>query len=163
MSDQPKLTGKDNFLQLVKYCIVAASAGLVQIGVFSLCSYLIFHDNDADYGPSYFIALVASVLWNFTFNRKYTFQSASNIPRAMLMVFGFYLVFTPLSVWWGVAITGHYLRADHPNMDLVKFLVLFGTMFVNGVGDFVFQRFVVFRKTINTNELAMKKRRKDET
>ena len=125
----------------------------MQIAVFAFTSYLIFHDNEADYGPSYFIALVASVLWNFTFNRKFTFQSASNIPKAMLQVFGFYVVFTPASIWWGVAIVGRYL--GQPNIDLIKFLVLFGTMFINGVGDFLFQRFVVFRKTINTNQRAI--------
>jgi len=143
-----RLTAKENFLQTAKYCCVAASAGAVQIGSFALLSELIFHDKEGDYGPSYFIALVLSVLWNFTFNRKFTFKSANNIPVAMLKVAGYYLVFTPLSTWWGVALDARWPR--------YKYLILFGTMFVNGVTEFLFQRFVVFRGSINTSESGRK-------
>ncbi|MEG2315207.1 MAG: GtrA family protein, partial [Clostridia bacterium] len=86
-----------------------------------------------------------SVLWNFTLNRRYTFRSDANIPRAMLLVGLYYLVFTPLSTWWGAALT---------NLGWNEDLVLVGTMLINFVTEFLFQRFVVYRNTIDTNEIA---------
>jgi len=157
---QPKPSGKEEFIRLVKYCVVAASAGIVQFGTFELMSRLVFHDLEGDYGPSYFIALVASVVWNFTVNRKFTFQSANNIPKAMLLVFAYYLVFTPLSVWGGIRFVTPYI--GHARYALIERLVLFVTMFINGVTEFLYQRFVVFRKTINTNDLAAKRAAKQE-
>ena len=129
MDSQPvKLTAKENFIQTAKYCCVAASAGIVEIASYALLSKLVFHDADNKYGWSYFIALVLSVIWNFTFNRKFTFQSAGNVPRAMLLVFCYYLAFTPLSVWWGMALT-------RERSTLVEYLVLGGTMLVNLVTE----------------------------
>jgi len=152
MSDQPvKLTAKENLIQTIKYTLFAASAGAIQIGAFTILTELgVFRDADKPYGPSYFIALALSVLWNFTFNRKFTFKSASNIPIAMLKVLGYYLVFTPLSIWWGDALTarwpGHW----------AQYAVLGGTMFINFVTEFLYQRFFVFGKSINTNESGRK-------
>ena len=135
-TNQPKLSKKENIIQVVKFGLISASAGIIEFAVFSLMSLLF---KDGDYGPSYFIALAASVLWNFTINRKFTFKSANNIPVAMLLVFGYYLMFTPLSVWWGTALT-------QGQSTLVEYLVLSGTMLVNLVTEYLFQRFVVFRK-----------------
>ena len=148
MDNQPTLTKKENLLQMLKFGLFSASAGIVEVAVFSLMQLLL---RDGEYGPSYFIALAASVLWNFTFNRKFTFQSAGNVPRAMLLVFCYYLVFTPLSVWWGAALT-------RGRSTLVEYLVLGGTMAVNLVTEYLYQRFVVFRKSMNTNERAQKKK-----
>lgn len=50
----------------------------------------------------YLVAL--SVIWNFTFNRKFTFKSASNVPLAMTLVFLFYCAFAPASVFGGNAL-----------------------------------------------------------
>ena len=125
---------KHEFLRTVKYVLIAASAGIVQIGSFTLMNELI----GWDYWLSYLIALVLSVVWNFTFNRRYTFKSASNIPKAMLLVFAYYCVFTPLST-----LLEHYLT------DAINMLLNLAT-------EFPFQRFVVFRKTIDTNDLAQK-------
>lgn len=147
---EQKLSKKENLFQTIKYGLVAASAGLIEVGAFALLSSLVFHDGDNDYGPSYFIALTLSVLWNFTINRKYTFHSANNVPVAMLKVLGYYLVFTPLSVWWGIALT-------RGRSELIGYLVLAGTMLVNFVTEFLFQRFVVFRGSINTDKAAQAK------
>ena len=152
MSDQPvQLTAKENFIQTVKFVCFSASAGAIQLGAFTLLTELgAFRNIDRTYGPNYFIALVLSVLWNFTFNRKFTFKSANNIPVAMLKVFGYYLVFTPLSIWWGDALTGRWPK------HWAQYAVLGGTMLVNLVTEFLFQRFFVFGKSINTNESGQK-------
>ena len=66
---------------------------LIEIVSFALLNELLH----LPYWLSYLIALVLSVLWNFTLNRKFTFQSAANVPIAMLKVACYYAVFTPLS------------------------------------------------------------------
>ena len=101
-------TRRTELWRAVKFTLISASAGIIQAGSFALLNELVRWPGvpaDADYGPNYFIALALSVIWNFTFNRKYTFKSAANVPTAMLKVFCYYLVFTPLSIWWGVALT----------------------------------------------------------
>ena len=135
---------KKEFFRTVKYVLIAASAGLVQIGSFTLMNELI----GWNYWLSYLIALVLSVVWNFTFNRRYTFKSASNVPKAMLLVFAYYCVFTPLSTYLEHVLTDRL----HWN----EYLVTGINMLLNLATEFPFQRFVVFRKTIDTNELAKK-------
>lgn len=123
---------KQTFLQVVKYTLIAASAGLIQVVSFSLFEEVLH----LPYWPSYLIALTLSVLWNFTFNRKYTFKSANNVPKAMFLVFLYYLVFTPLSTWWGHAMT---------NAGINDYIVLAFTMIVNFITEFLFQKFIVFK------------------
>ena len=101
-----------------------------------------------DYWVSYLIALVASVLWNFTFNRRYTFKSDGNVGRAMLLVFAYYCVFTPLSTMLEHSLAG--------NLGWNEYLVTFINMVLNFVTEFLYQRFVVYRKTLDTNALAKK-------
>lgn len=142
-----KLTKKENLLQGVKFTLFSISAGVIQAVAFAL-----FHElADLPYWPAYLIALVLSVLWNFTLNRSYTFKSAANVPAAMAKVFGYYCVFTPLSTWWGHALTA---GAGWPD-----YLVLAGTMIINFVTEFLFCRFVVYRDSINTNARAQKQRK----
>lgn len=138
---KPVLTKKQEMWNAVKFALFSISAGVIQIVAFTILSELVFMDAENEYGWSYFIALVLSVLWNFTFNRKFTFKSASNVPIAMLLVFAFYCVFTPLSIWWGEALT---------NAGWNEYLVLLLTMIVNMVTEFLWTRFVVYRKSINT-------------
>ncbi len=136
---------KKELWRSLKFVLFSISAGAIQILSFTLLNELVRWPNvaaNADYGPNYFIALVLSVLWNFTFNRKFTFQSANNVPVAMLKVFGYYLVFTPLSILWGNALT----RAGWN-----EYLVLILTMLINFVTEFLFDRFIVFRASIDTN------------
>lgn len=128
----------------LKFLLISISAGAIQIASFTLLKEAL----GLVYWQSYLISLVLSVLWNFTFNRRYTFRSAANIPRAMALVALFYAVFTPLSTWWGNALD----RAGVNN-----YLIEGGTMIVNFITEFVYQRFVVFRRSLDTNDLARKK------
>ncbi len=134
---------KKEIWRTIKFTLVSVSAGLIEIGSFTVFNE-VFHLN---YWLGYLIALVLSVLWNFTINRRYTFQSASNIPKAMLLVFLYYLVFTPLSTYLEHFLTG---------LGWNEYLVTAINMLLNFVTEFLYQRFVVFRKTIDTNELANK-------
>ena len=130
--------------QMIKFTLFSVSAGIIQTVSFTLLNELLH----LPYYVSYITALVLSVLWNFTFNRRYTFRSDCNVPRAMLLVFLFYVAFTPLSAWWGDALTA---------IGWNEYLVLAFTMIVNFVTEFLYQRYVVYRKTIDTNDLARKK------
>ena len=87
--------------QVVKFTLFSISAGLIQVAAFTLME-TVFH---LPYWPSYLTALVLSVLWNFTFNRRYTFRSDASVGRSMLLVALFYAVFTPVSTWWGHVLT----------------------------------------------------------
>ena len=135
--------------QVVKFTLFSISAGLIQVAAFTLIE-TVFH---LPYWPSYLTALVLSVLWNFTFNRRYTFRSDANIPRAMGLVALFYAVFTPVSTWWGHALT---------TAGWNDFLVLAITMAVNFVTEFLYQRFVVYRNRIDTNDVARRANEKAE-
>jgi len=137
MKEPEKLSKKENAVQALKFLLFSCSAGLIETGAFALLDKVF----KWDYWPSYLIALVLSVVWNFTLNRSYTFKSAVNVPKAMSMVLGYYAVFTPLSTWLG------QIWADAGGNH---FLVLFVNMVANLITEFLFDRFVVFRGTINT-------------
>ncbi|MBQ3593532.1 MAG: GtrA family protein [Clostridia bacterium] len=128
---------KKELLRSLKFTLFSISAGLIQIVSYTLFME-VFHLVP---WVSYLISLTLSVVWNFTLNRKYTFHSANNVPVAMLKVLAFYLVFTPLSTWWTKALTEAGWNA---------YLVEILTMLVNFVTEFLFQRFVVFRNSIDT-------------
>lgn len=126
-------------MQALKYLMFTASAGIIQFVTFTLLNETIHWA----YWPSYLIALVLSVVYNFTINRKFTFKSAKNIPLAMTQIFLYYLVFTPLSTWWGEALT---LAGWN------EYIVLIGTMVINFLTEFSVYRFIVFRKDMYTNK-----------
>ncbi|MDR2524869.1 MAG: GtrA family protein [Oscillospiraceae bacterium] len=138
-----RLTAKQNALQTVKYFLFAASAGAIQTGSFALLTELTPLES---YWPCYLISLVLSVIWNFTFNRKFTFKSVANIPKAMLKVIGYYCVFTPIATLGGDALT-----KGHGEASAVGYVVFIGTLLLNGVTEFLFYRFVVYRNSMNTN------------
>lgn len=140
-NNSTKLTKKQEVWNLIKFILFSISAGVIQILSFTLLSELVFMDSDNEYGISYFISLALSVIWNFTFNRKFTFKSANNVPIAMLLVLAYYCVFTPLSIWWGIALT---------NIGWNEYLVLFITMVINLITEFLWTRFVVYKDSINT-------------
>ena len=130
---------KRELIRTVKFVLFSISAGVIQVAsdalfneVFHFAAWL-----------SYLLSLALSVLWNFTLNRKFTFQSASNVPIAMLKVAGFYLVFTPLSTWWTAVLTG-------ASVGWNEYLVLAITMIVNFVSEYLFQRFFVFGDSLDT-------------
>lgn len=148
---------KKDLIQLIKFVLFSASAGIIQFGSFTLMNELLLpssfmqnlisqHETfgkimQNEYGPIYLIALILSVIWNFTFNRKFTFKSAANIPIAMLKVFGYYLVFTPVSTIIGNHFTGNGVN---------EYIVLIITMLCNMATEFLFTKFVVYRNQIDT-------------
>lgn len=144
IKDGAQLTGRQRAWQFMKFTLFSISAGAIQALSFTLLNEL----SGFPYWPSYLIALILSVVWNFTLNRRYTFKSAANIPKAMTLVLLYYAVFTPLSTWWGDALT---------DIGWNDYIVLGGTMVINFVTEFLYQGLVVFRNTINTNDLARRK------
>lgn len=129
---------RKELIRSIKFTLFSLSAGIIQIVSYALL-YELMHL--PEWG-SYLISLILSVVWNFTLNRKFTFQSAANVPVAMLKVAGFYLVFTPLSTWWTKVLTEDYLWN--------AYVVQIGTMLINFVTEYLFQRFVVFGKSLDT-------------
>ena len=140
---------REEAARIVKYVLFSASAGLIQSLAFTLLHEIV----KWPYWPCYLIALVLSVLWNFTLNREFTFQSTANVPRAMLLVALYYSVFTPASTLWGNALT---------NLGWNAYIVLFGTMLINLTTEFLYWRLVVYRGTINSNERAQRRREREE-
>lgn len=130
---------KKEFLRTVKFVLFSISAGLIQVVSFALMEEILH----LPHWLSYLVSLVLSVLWNFTLNRKFTFCSANNVPVAMVQVALFYLVFTPLSTWWTAVLTS-------PDVGWNEYLVLALTMIVNFVTEYLYDRFVVFGKSIDT-------------
>ena len=148
---------KHEALQALKFTLFSISAGVIQIGTYTLF-YEVFH-----WAPwlAYLVSLILSVLWNFTFNRKYTFRSDADIKKSMLLVALFYVVFTPLSTWWTAALTGEnpFTGAAASTAPLVNnYIVQAGTMLINFVTEFLYQKFVVYRGKIDTNAQAQKKK-----
>lgn len=137
------LTKKENTVQVIKFALFSASAGIIQAISFALMNELTV----LPYTPCYLTALTLSVLWNFTLNREFTFKSANNVPIAMLKVAAFYCVFTPLSTWWGNALTG---------IGWNEYAVLAITMAANLSSEFLYDRFFVYRGSLNTNQRAQK-------
>lgn len=131
---------KKELWRAVKFTLFSASAGIIEVLSFTLLNEL----TGWSYWPCYLIALVLSVLWNFTLNRKYTFRSAANVPIAMLKVAAYYAVFTPLST-----LLGSYL-AD--TLGWNEYLVTALNMIANFVTEFLYQRYFVFGKSIDTIE-----------
>ncbi|MBR0425352.1 MAG: GtrA family protein [Clostridia bacterium] len=135
------------FGRAVKFLLFSISAGLIQIGSFALMNELLHWP----YWICYLVALVLSVLWNFTLNRKFTFRSAANVPIAMLKVAAYYAVFTPLSTLLEHVLTDSLLWNEY--------LVTGINMVLNFLTEFLYQRFFVFGKSIDT----AKKENLDET
>ena len=133
---------KRETLRALKFTLFSISAGLIQIAVTFLIAHFWITDQDLYWIP-YLIGLVYSVVYNFTINRKFTFHSAANVPVAMLKVFGFYCVFTPLSTLW----VKYFTETLHWN----EILVQAGTMIVNFVTEYLFTRFVVYKNQVDND------------
>lgn len=138
------MKSKVELFRALKFTLISISAGLVQIGAYALLRLFIDEFPEGswqDYVVAYTPSLVLSVLWNFTINRKYTFKAANNVKVAMLLVFAFYAVFTPVSTVLGGTIVGNGGNAD------VVFIV---TLLCNFVLEFLFTRFVVYRNSCDS-------------
>lgn len=128
---------RENLVHIIKFTLFSISAGIIQVISFTILNEVV----KLIYWPAYLIALTLSVLWNFTLNRKFTFKSAANIPKATFKVACYYLVFTPLSTWWGNA------------LEIVgwnEYIILGMTMIINFITEFIFTKFYVYRNNINT-------------
>ena len=134
------MSKKDEIIRSIKFTLFSMSAGAIQIGSFTVMNEFL------SFPPwlSYLIALILSIIWNFTLNREFTFHSANNIPIAMLKVLGYYAVFTPLSTLLEKYLTQELLWNEY--------LVTILNMFINFVTEFLFYRFVVFGKSIDTKK-----------
>lgn len=124
-------------IRTIKFTLFSISAGIIQILLFTLMNELLH----LDYWVSYLTSLVASILWNFTINRKVTFKSSNNIKLSMLLVFLFYLVFTPVST-----VLGNIAEKNEVN----EYIVLAFTMISNFVLEYLYTRYVVYRNSCDT-------------
>ena len=131
---------KSEILRAVKFTVFSLSAGVIEMGVFALLTGF----TAWNYWGCYLTALVLSVLWNFTLNRKFTFQSAANVPVAMVKVVVFYAIFTPVSTF-----LGNYAAE---NLSWNEFLVTVLNMIANFVLEYLYDRYFVFRDSLDTGK-----------
>ena len=129
---------KKELIRTIKFTLFSISAGIIEIVLFTLLDKF----TGWTYWPKYLIALIASVIWNFTLNREYTFKSANNVPIAMIKVAIFYAIFTPVST-----ILGNYLAE---NLGWNDILVTLLNMLFNFVLEYLYDKYVVFRGSIDT-------------
>lgn len=146
----PKLR---QFLQALKFTGFSISAGAIQ-----LLSFAILYDRThwLPWWPAYLISLVLSVLWNFTFNRKFTFRSSANVPLAMCLVLVYYCMFTPVSVFGGDAMTA----AIGEDLGIVTTVTM---MLINFATEFLWDKFIVFDDRVIAKIERLFKRKKSET
>ena len=123
---------KGSLFQMLKFTLFSASAGIIQVVTFTIFNELFAWR----YWPAYLVSLILSILWSFTFNRRYTFKSTANVPAAMAKLFGFYLVFTPLSTY-----IGHLAEMAKIN----DYIILIVTMLSNFVLEFLFSKFIIYK------------------
>lgn len=128
---------KEPVFQMLKFTLFSASAGIIQVVTFAIFNELFVWR----YWPAYLTSLVLSIIWNFSFNRRYTFKSAANVPIAMMKLFGFYAVFTPVSTW-----LGHLAETAKIN----DYIILAVTMLSNFVLEFLFSKFIIYKNQENT-------------
>lgn len=145
MENEKKTKDRSELIRTVKFVLFSISAGAIELGTFTVM-YEVLH---WEYWVAYLIALVLSVVWNFTLNREFTFRSASNVPIAMLKVAAYYAVFTPVTT-----LLGKYLEGTCGWDGMVVTIL---NMVLNFVTEYLYQRFFVFGKSIDTNERARAK------
>ena len=142
---------KKETLRVIKFVLFSASAGIIETVAMVLCEEVI---KIPGHYVCYTIALVLSVLWNFTFNRKFTFQSAENVPKAMALVFLFYIPFAPFTIWL------QHILSDINGWN--EYVVLAINMALNLSLEYLWDSKVVYRKTMDTNSIAKKKQAQEE-
>lgn len=151
MSKENKgINAKVEAVRSIKFILVSISAGIVQIGVFTFMNEL----TEFRYWICYLTALICSVIWCFTINRRYTFQSAKNVPKAMAMVFAFYIVFTPAST-----LLGNYLAET---LMWNEYVVTGINMVLNLSLEYLYDTFIVYRNDMDNNDIAKRKQKQPE-
>ena len=147
--EEKKQEKREELTRTTKFVLFSISAGAIELGSFTVM-YEVLH---WDYWVAYLIALVLSVVWNFTLNREFTFRSANNVPIAMLKVAAYYAVFTPVTT-----LLGNYLEGT---CGWDGMLVTILNMALNFVTEYLYQRFFVFGKSIDTNKRAQEAKGKE--
>ena len=132
-----KTQTSNEWIRVLKFVLFSASAGVIQFGSFALLNEL----TTWRYLPCYLISLILSILWNFTFNRRFTFKSNANITRAMLLVLAFYAIFTPVTT-----LLGDWLAED---LMWNEYIVQIINMLLNLSLEYLYQRFVVYKNRID--------------
>lgn len=156
---------KKEWMRTLKFTLFSISAGVIQVASYALLNGILPFDKlpsldrllglsalqnweDNATWVSYLIALILSVIWNFTVNRRYTFQSANHVPTAMLKVGLFYLVFTPASVALYCWLTA--------GCGWANYLALAVNMLLNLILEYLYDTYYVFRDSIDTNDRVKK-------
>lgn len=168
--------------QAMKYVVFSLSAGIIEFTLFNIFLYFLPIDPEKTIHfvqqlplrnfVATIISLCIATLWNFTINRKFTFKSAANVPRAMFLAFLFYVPFFPLKLWLNGFLPLYFARnaAMHAGMTAIAYvnqhkyiavIVEIMTLILNGVCEFSWQKFVIYRNQINTNENAKKVKEKN--
>ena len=128
---------RENVWQMVKFTLFSISAGIIQVVSFALMNELLTIPE----WVAYLTSLLLSIVWNFTFNRRYTFKSAANVPIAMAKLLGFYAVFTPVST---------YLVYVAEKAGVSEYITVILSMLSNFVLEFLFSKFVIYKNQENT-------------
>lgn len=147
---ETKPTKKQQFFQFVKFTIFSVSAGVIQ-----LLSTTILHQWTGwlshYYWLAYIIGLSLSVIWNFTFNRKFTFKATNNVPLAMALVILYNcIIVVPLAfggdalvnLWgeqWGILVTAI-------------------SLLINFITEFFWDKFIVFNRAVTDRILKFIKK-----
>ena len=148
---------KTEGLRVLKFFLFSVSAGVIEIVSETLLEKCLpwesmTADPQIKYWVSYLVALILSVIWNFTFNRKFTFKSATNVPIAMLKVALFYAVFTPATTF----LQKYLCSFDWGSADNFKGQLTTGiNMVLNLTTEYLYDRFFVFRDSLDTNKNAL--------
>lgn len=159
--------------QAFKYLLCTASAGLIELISFTILKAILVKTMGLEQQTTFIVtsstsifiattvALALSVLWNFTLNRKITFKAANNVPKAMFLAFLFYVPFYPFKIWFNGVLPGMavanaaaaagltsiaYLTAH--SIIITAFEII--SMLCNGILEFCWQKFFIYRKSINT-------------
>ena len=148
---EAKPTKKQQFIQIVKFTLFSASAGVIQ-----LVSTSVLHEWTGwlvgYYYIAYIIGLTLSVIWNFTFNRKFTFKAANNVPVAMTLVVIYNcLIVIPLA-WGG----DELVKIWGTDLGIVVTVI---TMLINFVTEFFWDKFIVFNAKVTDKILSWFKKK----
>ena len=131
---------KKEIIRTVKFTLFSISAGIIEIGLFTLFTEI----TNWSYWPSYLIALIASVIWNYFLNKNYTFASNAKVTKSLSLVVLFYLIFTPTST-----ILGNYLAED---LMWNGYLVTIINMLANFILEYLYDKYIVFKGTIDKKD-----------
>ena len=140
-------------IQLLVFTGFMASAGVIQFvttGLLSTWTGLMSEDSGY-YWIAYLVGLVLSVMWSFTFNRKFTFKAANNVPLAMGLVVIYYCAFAPLSTFGANAIVNAWKDAAGAGWDQnYEMVITASMMLLNFFTEFFWDKFVVFNEKVTS-------------